>query len=131
MNVPVTKICSKIRQAALRVDSLAIPRGHAVNDKGMTQIVNTRSAATDCCIHSSPADDVAQQLFSRDETVGSPLVPEYRRGTIARYACLLTSLQILGQCRHHSRRQGQPACLEEFAISDLNCSSNQVHVFEF
>ena len=35
MNVPVAKICSKIRQTALWVDSLAIPRGHTVNDEGV------------------------------------------------------------------------------------------------
>ena len=76
VNVAVPEVGREEGQSALRVDPFAIPLEHAVNDEGVAQVVDTRSAPADIRLEAGCVDDAAQELLDGDVSVPAPLVHE-------------------------------------------------------
>ena len=60
MNVPVTEVGGKIGQAALRINSLTVPSGYAVNNESVPQVVNARPTPTGPSVQPGSTNDMAE-----------------------------------------------------------------------
>ena len=119
VNVAVPEVGREEGQSALRVDPFAIPLEHAVNDEGVAQVVDTRSAPADIRLEAGCVDDAAQELLDGDVSVPAPLVHEQSAVWGRKQSGALACGEIASERRHHRSPNRQPTRLEELSLTNL------------
>jgi hypothetical protein len=93
VNVSVAEIRGKVWQTRLWINAVSVPSQHAVENKAVAEVMNTRSDLTVVRLYTRASEDPNQQLSRHDLRVSSSclLVPEERRGRLSGRACLFAN----------------------------------------
>jgi hypothetical protein len=78
VDVAVTEVGREIRQLPLRVDALAVPLEHPVDDEGVPQVVDARTAPAWCGLEAGCSNHAKQELLGGDVGVAALRVAEQR-----------------------------------------------------
>jgi len=111
VDVFVAQIGGQIVEAFLGLNARTIPRQHAVDDKGVAQVMEPRSPASWLRLQAGPSNDIGQQMPEGDQRVALAfvLIPE-EQGTPVCAAISFVSVWRLVRRRRQTATPPLPGC---------------------
>ena len=130
VDVFVAEVCGQVREARLRIDPLSIPSQHAVEHKGVPEVVNARAYLAVLRLDPGTSKHADQQLAGHHLRVSSGRLrmPEQGSGRFAGRARLFTSVEVGPKSGGGAIGERQPARLEKLGPRDINSSVFHVHI---
>ncbi len=118
VDVFVAEIGGQIGESFLGLDARAVPRQHAMNDKGVPQIMEPRPDTTRGGLQGRPTDDLRQQVPKGDQLIAPTLmlVPEKRCSQLSGGVTLSASVEIGAELLEDTWSQRELTRLKELGI---------------